>query len=84
MSPASGRLSNSSESIHSRKLAYSVGFCTSLTQSSTLIMPRPSTSVRIQSWMSSAGSPKNRSPPCCSSGSSARRMADTDWGVMLP
>ena len=77
-------VSNSSESSQRRKLAYSVGFCTSLTQSSTLTMPRPSASVRIQSFTSSAGSPKNSSPPSFSSGSSARRIAATDCVVMLP
>ena len=34
-SPASGSVSNSSDIIHSRKVEYMVGFCTSLWQSST-------------------------------------------------
>ena len=83
-SPASGRRSNSSDSIHSRKTAYSLGLRESFTQSSRLMIPRPCPSVRIQSWMSRAGSPKNRSPPWVSRGDSARRMPCSVTGATAP
>ncbi len=48
----------------------------------TIPSPRPSTSSRSAS--STAGSPKNRSPPCCSSASSWRWMAPTLADETLP
>ena len=57
-SPTSGRLSNSSDSSHSRKLEYSFGFRISWAAARMLTTPRPSGVVRIRSASSSAGSPK--------------------------
>ncbi|MDT4874231.1 hypothetical protein FQZ97_1095190 [compost metagenome] len=64
-SPISGRVSNSSESIHSKKVAYRRGAFISLSAARMLMTPLPST-VCMKSLMSSMGSPKNLSPPCCS------------------
>ena len=82
-SPTSGRLSNSSDSSHSRKLEYSRGLFISLSAARMLITPRPS-AVCIRSPMSSIGSPKNFSPPCCSICISPRWIAPMLAGLMLP
>jgi hypothetical protein len=58
------RTSNSSESIHSRKVAYSVGFCTSFTQFQEIDhAPARRARCAFQSRMSSSGSPKRARPP---------------------
>ena len=62
-SPTSGRVSNSSDSIHSRKVAYIVGLLTSVWQSRTWITPLPSRLRQNQSEIFRAGSLKNNSPP---------------------
>ena len=82
-SPTSGRCSNSSESIHSRNVAYSLGAFSSLSAARMLITPWPRT-VCIRSLMSSIGSPKNLSAPCSSSAIRLRWMAPTLADEMLP
>ena len=82
-SPISGRVSNSSESIHSRKVEYRDGSFIRLRQSRILILPLPS-SVANQSAIFRAGSPKNCSPPLLSSATTPRRIALMLALAMLP
>ena len=82
-SPTSGSVSNSSLSIHSRKVAYSRGAFISLSAARMLMTPWPPT-VCMKSAMSSMGSPKKRLPPCSSICSRPRWMAPTLAALMLP
>src|SRR5574343_1357960 len=83
-SPISGNCSNSSDNIHSRKVAYRRGEFISLSAARMFTTPWPLVSVCMKSWMSSMGSPKNLSPPCCSICSRPRWMAPTLAALMLP
>ena len=82
-SPTSGRASNSSDSIHNRKVAYRRGDCNSRSAARMLITPFPPT-VCIRSLISSIGSPKKRSPPWDSICSRPRWMAPTLAALILP
>ena len=82
-SPTSGSTSNSSESIHSRKLVYSDASFIRLRQSRMLTVPWPP-SVWNQSAMFSAGSVKNCSPPLLSRATTPRRMELMLALAMLP
>ena len=70
-SPTSGSCSNSSDSIHNKKVAYRRGELISLSAARMLMIPLPST-VCIKSLMFSIGSPKNLSAPWLSICSSPR------------
>ena len=83
VSPTSGSTSNSSESIHSRKVVYSEASCIRLRQSRTFTVPWPP-SCWNQSAMFRAGSVKNSSPPLLSRATTPRRMALTLALAMLP
>jgi hypothetical protein len=56
-----------------------LGLSISASAARTLMTPKPEPSVRIMSLSRAPGSPKKRSPPCCSRVSSARWMVPIDW-----
>ncbi|MNU73311.1 hypothetical protein D3C71_627900 [compost metagenome] len=82
-SPISGSCSNSSDSIHSRKVAYRRGEFMSLSAARMFTTPLPPT-VCMKSVMLSIGSPKNLSPPWVSICSRPRWIAPTLAALMLP
>mmetsp|Transcript_59443 Transcript_59443/g.140599 ORF Transcript_59443/g.140599 Transcript_59443/m.140599 type:complete len:294 (-) Transcript_59443:2084-2965(-) len=82
-SPTSGSVSNSSDSIHSRKLAYSRGAFINLSAARMLMTPKPP-SVCMKSAMLSMGSPKKRSPPWASICSRPRWIAPMLAAETLP
>src|SRR5690606_29058424 len=83
-SPTSGRLSNSSPSSHSRKVEYSRGLRISWSAARMPTTPRPSWLTRMMSASSSAGSPKNCSPPSWDRRSRARWIAATVCALTRP
>jgi len=83
-SPTSGRFSNSSDSSHSKNVAYRRGLWISLSAARILTNPRPSGAVRSRSQKSSIGSPKKCSPPSRSSTSRLRWMAPILAAETLP